>query len=235
MVRAIVASFDAVGGPSKLNKASDGFFAGPTDAGEYRVSHCGRHSSPSYPDWSKIRWGSELQEVSGELQVMHEGKWRALKSVTRVTREHIMQRNLDLYGKYEVPKTWIFNDFGHMTCYFFKDINGNKRLDRKAGETLHKEYFHTTPDDEAGVVVGKPVTLSLSHGCIHLKPNDIDAMMAAGYFDSGNLVVVHPYKEKLPAWTSDPAATSPFEVHFFPSGNKVLVTGRVQPAAKPKP
>lgn len=236
MRRAIVASFDAVGGPSKLSKASDGYYAGPTDAGLYRVSHCGRHSSPSYPDWSKIRWGSELKEVSGELQVMHDGKWQLMKVVSpKMTKQAIMQRNLDLYGKYEVPSTWVFNDFGHMTCYFFKDTNGNKRLDWKDGESLHKEYFHTTPDDEAASAVGKPIRLSLSHGCIHLKPNDIDAMIAAGYFKGGNRVVVHRYDEKSPGWPSDPAATTPFEVHFFPGANKVFVTGQAQPAGKPKP
>jgi hypothetical protein len=233
MSRAIVASFDAVGGPSKISKEPDGYWAGPTDAGNYRVSHCGKHSSPSYPDWSKIRWGSEIKEVGGELQVMHDGKWQALKVLSpRVTKQDIKQRNLDLYGKYEVPKSWVFNDFGHMTCYFFKDLNRNKRFDRKT-ETIHKEYFHTTPDDEASAEAGKPITLTKSHGCIHIKPKDIDAMIKAGYFAGGNRVVVHRYDEKLPAWTGDPGAGAPFEVHFFPGAHKVVVTGRSKPAKKP--
>ena len=44
-VRRVVATFDAVGGPAALQKAPDGFWAGPTDAGVYRVARCGRHSS----------------------------------------------------------------------------------------------------------------------------------------------------------------------------------------------
>lgn len=225
--RVKVAMFDAVGGPSVLQKASDGYFAGPTDSGIYRMARCGRHSSPSYPDWSKIRWGSEIKEEGGEIKVMHDGKWQPLKKVSpRITKEFLMQRNLDLYGKYELPKSWLFNDFGHVTCYFFRDKNGNRRLDKDLGEKIHTEYFHSTPDDEAATVAGKPVTLSQSHGCIHLKPNDIDEMIKKGYFDAGNMVVVHAYDEKVASWEYDAAGTAPFELHFFPGASKVMVTGR---------
>jgi hypothetical protein len=225
--RVKVGTFDAVGGPSALQKASDGFVAGPTDAGLYRMVRCGKHSSPSYPDWSKIRWGSGLKEEGGEIKVMHDGRWQALKKVSpRMTKEALMQRNLDLYGKYELPSTWVFNDFGHITCYFFKDKNNNRKLDKDLGETVHKEYFHTTPDDEAATALGKPVTLSQSHGCIHLKPKDIDAMMDKGYFKAGNAVVVHKYDEKVPFWISNPSGVAPFELHFFPGERKVIVVGR---------
>jgi hypothetical protein len=231
--RVKVASFDAVGGPSALQTASDGYFAGPTDAGIYRMARCGKHSSPSYPDWSKVRWGSEIKEADGEIKVFHEGKWRLLKEVSpHMTKEALIRRNLELYGKYELPKSWIFNDFGHITCYFFRDKNGNARLDKDLGEKIHTEYFHTTPDDEAATAAGKPVSLSQSHGCIHLKPNDIDEMNKKGYFDAGNMVVVHGYDEKVPLWEHDPASTAPFELHFFPGARKVIVTGRRPPPAR---
>ena len=68
--RVKVATFDAVGGPSVLQKAGDGYFAGPTDAGIYRIARCGKHSSSSYPDWSRIRWGSEIKEEGGAIKVM---------------------------------------------------------------------------------------------------------------------------------------------------------------------
>jgi hypothetical protein len=224
--RAKVASFDAVGGPSKLQRSSDGYFAGPTDAGTYRVARCGKHSSPSYPVWSKIRWGSEIKEEAGEIKVKHEGKWQLLSKLSpTVTKDVLVARNFELYGKKEVPAQWLFNDFGHMTCYFFKDRNANKKLDK--GEKLSREYFHTTPDDEAATAAGQPVTLGESHGCIHLKPKDIDEMIKNGYFASGNKVVVHGYKDKIPASLSDdPSAAAPFEIHFFPGEQKVVVTGR---------
>jgi L,D-transpeptidase catalytic domain len=231
--RAMVATFDAVGGPSKLVKApGDRYYAGPTDAGTYRVSHCGKHSSPSYPMWSKIRWGSEIKEEGGEIMVMHDKKWQPLKTLSPlVTRDVLMRRNEELYGKREVPKKWLFNDFGHMTCYFYKDRNNNKKRDKD--EQLNREYFHTTPDDEAASAAGRPITLSTSHGCIHLKPDDIDEMIAKGYFKSSNKVVVHGYKAKVPAaWADEPTATAPFEVHFFPGENKVVVTGILKPSRK---
>jgi len=224
--RVKVATFDAVGGPAELHSASDGYYAGPTDAGIYQMSHCGRHSSPSYPDWSKIRWGSEIKEEGGQIWVMHDKKWQLLSTVSpKMTKLALMQRNSLLYGKYELPTTWVFNDFGHITCYFFKDKNGNRKLDKDLGEKIHLEYFHTTPDDEAATAAGKPVTLSESHGCIHLKPNDIDEMINKGYFKSGNMVVVHGYSEKVPPWVDDASGAPPFEIHFFPDAKQVIVTG----------
>lgn len=44
--RVKIATFDAVGGPAKLQSASDGFYAGPTDAGIYRrVFQVRKHGS----------------------------------------------------------------------------------------------------------------------------------------------------------------------------------------------
>jgi hypothetical protein len=226
--RVRVAMFDAVGGPTKLQKApGDRYWAGPTDAGTYRGARCGQHSSPSYPDWSKIRWGSEVREVGGEIQVKHDGKWQPLSKLSpKLTKMDLMLKNLEYWNKFEMPTEWRFNDFGHVTCYFYKDLNGNGRLDTDAGEDIHKEYFHTTPPDEANTAAGRPVKLVESHGCIHLKPNDIDDMIAKGYFQAGNTVLVHKYSEKLPAWKDDAAGTRPFEVHFFPGPQKVVITGR---------
>lgn len=220
-----VAAFDAVGGPNALSKAADGYYAGPTDQGTYRMARCGKHSSPSYPEWSKIRWGSAIKEEGGEIKVMHDGKWQALKVVSpRMTKDALVERYFQLYGKRELPTQWLFNDFGHITCYFYKDKNANRKLD--AGEHIHREYFHTTPDDEAAAAAGKPISLSESHGCIHLKPKDIDDMIAKGYFKSGNKVVVHGYSDKVPSWPQDAAGKAPFELHFFPGARSVVVIGR---------
>jgi hypothetical protein len=231
-MRVKVASFEAVGGPAQATRSpGDTFWAGPTDAGTYRVHKCGRHSSPSYPAWSKIRWGSDIKEEKGEVWVRHDGRWQTLKSLTTVTRDELILRNQQLYGKNELPGKWLFNDFGHMTCYFFKDKNNNRKLDRDLREQVHTEYFHTTPDDEAATATGLPVSLAESHGCIHLKPNDIDEMIDKGYFRPETAVVVHRYNEGIPLWTENPAGLAPFEVHFFPGAKQVVVTGRVLPSA----
>jgi len=226
-VKWIVAEFDGVGGPAALAAAPDGFTAGPTDAGIYRVAYCGKHSSSRYAAWSKIRWGSEIKEEAGKILVKQDGKFKPLSELSPgMTRDMVVNRNFELYGKRELPKTWVFNDFGHMTCYFYKDGNGNGRLD--GDERVHSEFFHTTPDDEAASALGKPVSLSESHGCVHVKPNDMDTLIAKGYFRSGNKVVVHRYTEtSVPAaWKPLAAGKKPFEVHFFPAAKKLVVIGR---------
>lgn len=81
-IRVVVAKFDAVGGPAVLAKAGDGYWAGPTDKDTYRAARCGRHSSPSYPTWSTVRWGSEIKEEGGHIKVMHDGKWQYLAQVS---------------------------------------------------------------------------------------------------------------------------------------------------------
>jgi len=246
--RVLVASFSAVGGPSKLHKASDGFWAGPTDAGTYRISHCGRHSSPSYKAWSTVKWGSDIKEERGEIKVMHNGHWQSLRLVAPgVTRDMLIDQNKAKYNLSDLPKKWLFNDFGHMTCYFYKDTNNNGRLDRGLGEEIHKEYFHPTPIGEAYEAAindfkarGEQAKVddftdrygrhwngdgNTSHGCIHLKPSDIDTMITAGYLKSGNLVRVHKYSAKPPAFLAG-LGTKPYEVHFYPGERKVLILGR---------
>lgn len=223
--RVRVAIYDAVGGPAKLVKAGDGYYAGPTDAGWYRISHIAKHSSPSYPAWSTVRWGSDIREEAGEVQVMHDGKWQPLAKVTNklLTKDDLLDRNLKLYGTRTLPKKWLFNDFGHVTCYFYKDLNHNGKRD--STEPIHKEYFHTTPDDEAATAAGQGVTLQPSHGCIHLKPNDIDELIKKKYFAPANQVIVHGYDATQYAWPDEPDGKAPFIVHFYPGDKHVIVTG----------
>ena len=79
------------------------------------------------------------------------------------------------------------------------------------------DFIHTTPGNEADTLQAKPVILSESHGCIHVKPVDIDAMISSGYLRPGNVVEVHPYTEKLiPARLTRTHKRRNIEVHFFP-------------------
>jgi len=99
-----------------------------------------------------------------------------------------------LYGIAKIPDKWVFNDFGHLTCYMFKDLNRNRRLDR-ATEAIHGEFFHTTPPDEAATSLHTAVKLDRSHGCIHLKPLELDEMVRRKFMRKGARVVVHRYDE----------------------------------------
>lgn len=105
-----------------------------------------------------------------------------------------MARHKELYGKKLVPETWVFNDFGPIAIRWFKDLNGNKVLDGK--ERLSGQMFHTTPDNEAEVVLAAPVRLTPSHGCIHLKPNDRDRLFTIGAFKRGTSFTVYKYHER---------------------------------------
>lgn len=223
--RVIVATYDGVGGPRTSSTFGDGYEGGPTDAGTYILLYCGKHSSRRYAAWSKIRWGSKLREQGGKVYVRHKGRWRSLSSLTPVTRDQIIEYHKDLYGTAKLPERWVFNDFGHVTCYFFKDRNGNRRFDRSAGERVHGEFFHTTPPDEAATVQGRPVKLTESHGCIHVKPAEIDEMIKKGYMKRGNSIVIHAYNEGLPTLQTDGNATAPYAVHFYPGVKKIVVIG----------
>lgn len=221
--KVIVATYAGKGGPRKSEMGGDGFSAGPTDSGNYVLAYCGAHSSQRYQAWSRIRWGSQIEERGGKLYVKHDGRWRRFSSLTSVTRDDIMAYHRDLYGVAKIPDRWVFNDFGHVTCYFFKDRNGNRRLDD--GERIHGEFIHPTPVDEAATAQGLPVTLAPSHGCIHVKPKEVDEMIARGYMKRGNRITIHKYDDGLPALESDPAGAAPFEVHFYPGVDTILVLG----------
>lgn len=224
--RVIVMRVEAVGGPAASSEDSQGFEQGPTNAGTYAIAYCGQHSSRRYPAWSSVPWGSQLRkELTGTLSVMVEGRWRPLSDFTTVTETDIIAYNYQLYGDAKLPATWIFNDFGHVTCYYFKDLNDDGKLN-PSRESIEGEFIHTTPVDEAMAARGQPVILTESHGCIHVKPADIDSMIAKDYLKKGNPMVVHGYTDPLPAYPTDANGKPPFEVHFYPGSKTMLILGR---------
>lgn len=226
MGKVIVDRYLAMGGPAEARTGRDGFEAGPTDAGTFVIAYCGKHSSSRYPTWSKIRWGSPLREApDGHVDVLHDGKWRRLDSLPDAPAvDDLKARYLELYGEFAVPKTWVFNDFGHLTCYYFKDTNKNRVLDGK--EVIHGEFLHTTPDNEAQAAAGDDVKLGPSHGCIHIAPAHIDEMLTKGYLTKGTTLVVHAYTDAAPLDEPVAPGKRPFEVHFYPGSEHILVFGQ---------
>lgn len=222
--KVLVSSYAAYGGPEFSFVASDGHEAGPTDEGEYRVAYCGRHSSKRYPTWSKIPWGAQLRDDGGTIMVQYEGKWRRLTDVVALTKAEIEEYHYQLYRTRVVPSTWVFNDFGHVTCFLYKDLNRNRRRD--PNEPIHGEFIHTTPVNEAQTdpKLHQPVMLETSHGCIHLKPVDIDEMIRRGYMRKNALVVVHRYADRRLVMPQG-IGHAPFEIHFFPGMKQILVLG----------
>lgn len=215
--------FSAVGGPAVSQMGGDGFEAGPTNKGQYTIAYCGKHSSQRYAEWSKIKWGTPLKEEKGKLYVFEKNKWTPIPHTVQEVKEY----HKSLYGIEKIPDKWVFNDFGHQTCYYFVDVNQNRRLDGK--ERIHGEFIHTTPPNEAEATRGLPVILTESHGCVHVKPSDIDSMQAKGYLKRGNLFIVHDYFEDAPLLKTKKKGTPPFELHFYPKSQKILVKGKVIP------
>lgn len=227
MPRVLVHIYDAVGGPAVPDMGGDGFQRGPTTPGEYVIAGSWPHQSHRYADgWSGVEWGSRLREHNGELQVMRKAtnKWEPLSKYFRGTKQHIIERYGRDYGRWELPHSWVFNDFGHITCYYYKDLNNNGKLDGK--EKISGQMIHPTPLDEALTSKKEQykIVLGISHGCIHVKPDDIDDMIKRLYLAKGNHIIVHRHNESAP---HEPIriANPPYEVHFYPGSGKIYIRG----------
>lgn len=153
---------------------------------------------------SKLKWGTPLKVVSGEVYYATgksgAGAWKKLNDlIPNMTPARLQKAHRILFGKDVVPDTWVFNDFGPKAVRYFRDKNHNKKLDE--GESLSGEMIHTTPDNEGQVVKGEDVTLGFSHGCVHVNPIERDQFHAAGAFKRGTDFIVHKYTEDVPtAW-----------------------------------
>lgn len=125
---------------------------------------------------------------------LRNGRWGSVKNDIGIARTDLIRLYFSMYGQMKVPNKWVFNDFGPIAIRWFKDVNGNGKLDES--ERLSGQMFHTTPDNEAQQALGQTVTLSSSHGCIHLKPADRDRLLSVGAFSPGAVFIVHKYHEK---------------------------------------
>jgi len=96
-----------------------------------------------------------------------------------------------------LPKTWIYNAFGPIAIRYFKDLNGNKKLDAAKGESLEGSMFHTTAENEAEVKQGESIRMTNSHGCIHLKPRDRNKLTLLKAFKTGMDLTIYSYDKKF--------------------------------------
>jgi hypothetical protein len=236
---ALVAQYDAEGGPREKGTDSAGNKFGPTPSGNFVIAYCHKHhDSTLYPAWSTLAWGTPLRENGGDVEYQENGKWKSLtelwnkKNVGKGsiythsdTVAEVKRRHDELYASASIPKTWVFNDFGHMTCYYFDDVKGDGAFDPKT-ERVRSTYLHTTPDDEATAARYPKGTIVLhkSHGCIHLAPKDIDEMVAHKYLKRGNHIIVHTYLDAPPKMTIE-KGDPPYQLHFYPLAGLIQVRG----------
>jgi hypothetical protein len=190
------------------------------------VQRCSRHESDRYPRWSTFRWGSPVEvRDDTHVYVEHHGEWVDSEE-TGATSRKIRDYHRTLYGEPTIPDEWVFNDFGHISCFYYRDDNANGRQDK--GERRRPDFIHPTPEGEALERRSKPVELGESHGCIHVRPRDLDQMIERGYLAPGNVLHVHLYDAYNPYRRVDSKGKAPFEVHFDPGDKKLCVLGSPQ-------
>lgn len=191
----------AYGGPSKKIVDSPNPDYTPTPAGTFVLLAPETYWTRSWL-FSEIRWGTKLMDRPAEFDVWYllsnkQGKetWASIKRDFGITRAEIQSYHKALYGISRVPKTWVFNAFGPIAVRFFRDDNNNRKLDGK--ERKEGAMFHTTAENEAEVARKVALNMKNSHGCIHLKPTDRDALIGMGALRAGMTLVIHGYHEKF--------------------------------------
>jgi hypothetical protein len=200
----------AWGGPSETQPLIPGqpFPAIPTHPGRYVIWQIAPYKTRRWP-FSRIRWGVRLridpQNPNDVLYEADHGRWESVQRVANLTRADVEGRYYELYGKSQVPSTWLFNDFGRIAIRYFRDRNHNGQLD--PDEHLEGEMFHATAENERDSVKDpEHISMAHSHGCIHLKPVQRDKLIKAGIFARGRILIIHRYDEKYVRKPSDPTA-----------------------------
>ncbi|XXY52619.1 DUF4157 domain-containing protein [Sorangium sp. So ce269] len=190
-----VAQYPARGGPP-ASKPGGALPADPTTEGEFLLLKEEAYRTQTWK-WSRIAWGTQIKDTGSDVQYRLKRDKETWASVADYgfTRDEILKRHQALYGTQVIPSTWIFNDFGPKAFRYYRDVNKNRQYDERVDQ-LMPDMLHTTPDDEAQVKRGQPVTLTDSHGCVHLKPGDRDDMIGRGILAPGTPFIVHPYTEK---------------------------------------
>lgn len=194
----LVLDVDARGGPrypGPKPTPEDKMQRMPTTPGRYRVGWIGRYVTHTWNE-ARIPWGARLKphpsKPNDMLYEVSPGQWRSVLETAKVTRSQLADSNSRLYHDERLPTRWLWNAFGPVAIRYYVDRNDNHRQD--PDEPMSGEMFHTTPFDEAD----PGAALLESHGCIHLKPLDRDALLKSDAFALGTLLVIHDYGEVAP-------------------------------------
>jgi hypothetical protein len=198
-------SYPMAGGPppGKGYRDLGGHTAGVTPAGRYVLGHQEHHTTKNWP-MSVIPWGALLREHDGEVQYQVSGHWNTATGAQGAVTKAAMQfyersgahpalpdvvkkvRTVFYQSNGELLPSWKLNDFGIWSWNLKK--NGIRT----------PFYIHTTPENEAETATNSAVLLAPSHGCIHIRPLDRDAMMRKGYLKPGIKVEVKSYGQHGP-------------------------------------
>jgi hypothetical protein len=212
----------------------------PTRPGRFTILSVEKHVSGGRWLYSTIPWGTPVRVDADAVYIKLNGAWKKLSSTDprwlapyrSFPKPELELRKaiLDYYKTMAasfgtaIPDTWVFNDFGHISVKYYRDNDHNGVFDKKKDE-LMSDFIHTTPPDEASTAyinrhqLPDNINLSYSHGCIHIKPNDIDRLIRTGYVRRGIIIEVHPYSAvvNIPVSFLSNTGGGPHELHFFPA------------------
>lgn len=252
----------ANGGPAVKMIMEDGTLGTPTETGRFVIYSIGPHVNGARWRNSAVPWGTPIRlNQQGYVEVQLHQQWQLLHKLpgwreryganpvgARVQLKKDYRSMMEqLKPKYELgkadhwpagwdgglPKTWVLNDFGQVAVKYFRDYNGNSRLDAdgRAGspkEEILGDFMHTTPASEVALILDKMlvsergIVLSVSHGCIHMAPDFMQKWVAQGVLKVGATLEVHPYsEEKIPPFFVRPQGKVGAEIHFFPGAQGI--------------
>ena len=197
----IVDAFVARGGPEGTHN-DRGREQSRTEPGTYKLGRTERHTTTLWP-MSILPWGTRLREGEGgivEYRRPGSKKWRPVNGPDSKLKFRYWNGKQLVYKSLSDPQAWKM-----ISPYFFKDNKVKERWTQndfgayswRMGNT--GMFIHTTSGDEQGYEKGRrDPNLTISHGCVHLRPIDRDEMMDKGYLAGGVQIIVHPYGKKPP-------------------------------------
>jgi hypothetical protein len=175
---------------------------GLTNPGTFFITRIGKHRSTreSWP-LSVYTWD---ETVHLELKTRNVFGW-GNKTTPELT---LSQEDFDDYyanhpavlkairrGDSFVNVPWRVNDFGHITIKMSPDKNNNGILDPEERDVVSPCFLHTTPQGERAKMNGTEDTyvLTYSHGCIHVKPSDIDTLIEKYIILEQTKMIIYSY------------------------------------------
>jgi len=211
---ALLDTFPGNGGPPDgvaWERGMPGHVAVRTPDGMYGFDRVLEKKSVSWrnswvADGAELRWTSDKTEVEYKDQ---DGRWRLLTGeqaefvVYGAPSKPFVEKNKSKLYKYasqhqedgsvQVPKPFTVQDAlgpdGELRPIWDKNDFGPKTIRIKdAGGELMSIFFHSSPTDEA-----PEAFLDFSHGCIHMKPADLEAM--GGYLTKGSNIKISSFTD----------------------------------------
>ena len=127
----LLGRYEAWGGPATMG-TDPRMPEEPTWPGNYLIDKAHAYTTPTWK-MSRIKWGTPLKDMPSKNDAWYEigkGKWASIDKDLGIKRQDLIFLYYNLYGTLCVPPTWVFNDFGPVAIRWFKDLNGNKILDK---------------------------------------------------------------------------------------------------------